>query len=313
MRLPLQLRPLALATAALSVILGVAVSFSAIHGDARWFTVAIAITATLVGAMIGTTFQRNPATLRFSMLGFPRSGKTVYLTVLFDQLAQTVDAGISFRPYGSETIEAVNSNLMTLRRGKWIPATPINTVFFYRANVLLGSGLLSRKYTLEIGDYAGEHIEEFNSGNEKWLHKTEYFKYVVDSDAVFMAVDIELVLSDDSERIREVEAALIAAMQVLLDRKGVVPGNKLRTPVALVLLKCDLMPNLLDSPMDDEPPAALFRLTTFCKTSCQNFKLFYVSSVGTVMPDGTPPRNLHPFGVTRPVIWTLRHLPRSLF
>jgi len=274
--------------------------------------------ATLIYAFgIGATFavflgyvyrllEANPATFKLSILGFPYAGKTVYLTLLFNQLISTKQEDIQFAPYGQETIEQVLRDLNTLSSGIWLPPTQPGTVFYYRANAVIGGQripFLTQRFKLEIGDYAGEHIDEFDPSSELWLHKSDYFNDVVNSDGILLALDVDYLISRQITEIGKLQNVFIAAIQVLAEKKGIDVSKKLKTPVALLFLKTDLIfeRGITEEMLLDSIP----RLLNVCENTFEKFTVFFVSSVGEVSKTGDPPEVIRPLGVVEPLIWML--------
>lgn len=278
--------------------------------DGQYVILTTALISTAMSfyvSFIIKTLNKNPTTFRAFIIGQPRAGKTVYLSVLFDELQNYSKNNIDFQPYGSETIEKVNTNLSLLRRGKWIPSTEINTAFFYRARASVGKGIFKSNYTVEIGDYAGEHIGEFDSSSEFWLHKTEYFKYSLASDALIFSIDGDVLMSGDTEKIEESQSMLIGAYQMLLTESSKA-GEKFKIPVALVLLKSDLFTS------EDEAHEMLkdryARLIRLMSGKSEQYKEFLVSSVGSIGKDGRPIGDMKPVNVTQPMLWFLQNAKR---
>jgi hypothetical protein len=270
----------------------------------------------LLGALLGAysvvvfrLFSRHPTTLTISLLGFPRSGKTVYLTALFDALQRESREGLRFVAYGRETIEEVNNNISLLEKGTWLPKTQPGSVFFYRASAIVGRGFVRSRYKVEIGDYAGEQMEEMNPSSSRWLHKTEYFKYVIQSDAVILALDTQMILSTDQGARGQMENAFVAAVQVLAEEKGATEDRRLLAPVALVFMKHDMAREKDQCDLEKYIP----RLIQVCRSRCRNFRVFYVSSTGPLERPGTPPKHLDGEGVVEPLIWILGRQGRRPF
>lgn len=255
--------------------------------------------------------NKNPVPLKVALIGPPRCGKTVFLTVLFRELQAYAGDSIRFEPYGVETIETVTTNLRTLSSGRWLEPTSEDSVFFFRANAVLGGGLLGRKYTVEIGDHAGEKLAEFDPTSEQWLHRTSYFDYAVSSDIVFLAVDGDVLASGNDLRIEEVQLKLLAALQMLIEKKGVVPGALLRAPVALLVLKSDVLEN---REMDQsDVKNKLTRLIQVCERRCLSFETFFVSSIGRQQDLGPQEIvgsgiKINPMKVVDPMVWALRRV-----
>ncbi len=273
----------------------------------QWLTIVTMVTlfATFLSfatQLLATQFA-NPASLTISLLGYPYSGKTVFLTILFNELATRVFPGFVFSPYGSETIEKVTEDLNRLMQGQWLPPTPPDTLFFYRANATSGTDIFKRKHKIEIGDYAGEHLETLEGkGDNQWLHKSSYFKFVVQSEVILLAIDSKIMMSEDSNKLSIVENGMLAAMQLLVSEKGVDISRKMKTPVALLLMKSDLI-------SDNKRPEIeqrLSRLVIYCHNHCSNFKIFWVSSVGEVGIENSLLGKITPEGVVDPILWAIK-------
>lgn len=244
---------------------------------------------------------KSPTTLTISLLGFPRSGKTVYLTMLFDELQRGHEARLRFKPYGEESSERVEQNLSTLKSGKWLPPTEPGTVFFYRAIAEMPRFLFKKMFKLEVGDFAGQQFREFDPESEEWLHKTSYFRYVVHSDAVIFAIDADVVLNKPSE-CEQMQSAFITALNILIENKSVSARQmKLEVPLAVVIMKWDLVSESVEDFLK-----RLHRLMEVCTARCQQCWTFTVSSTGGVGHEGAPPSDLKPSDVTKPIVWILQ-------
>jgi GTPase SAR1 family protein len=229
-------------------------------------------------------FVRHPSTFTVAVLGFPNSGKTVFITSVFDQLQQGRSAKIRLTPYGVDTVEEVSRNLN----------------FFFRAVASLQDSS-SARVKLEIGDFAGEDIGELQPSSDRWLHKSDYFKYVVDADAIMLAVDSSRVSVDLRDGTDEIVNAFVAAIQIIADYKGAVAERRLRIPIALLLMKSDLIDEKSRSLVTER----LQRLISVCESRCRSFHVFFVSSTGP-LEDGKPPAVLRPESVVEPLEWSIR-------
>lgn len=301
-------------------------------------------------AYIVRTFNKNATTLTFSVLGLPSTGKTVYLTILFDVVQSNEYTEISFSPYGEETIEQVHHDLNMLFSGEWLKPTRPDTVNYYRANVTIGVGsfgLTSKRYKVEIADYAGEHIDEFNPTHERWLHKTSYFRYVTESEGVFLALDADFLLRASKSQIEIVQNAYVSALQVMIEKKGVPENRKMQTPVAVILLKSDLLPRVeivsddnktskhrihkhkhkdtseiksripeseyslkLDESLKTEVFQKIPRLLRVLEKRCKNLQIFFISSTGGGDKE-KPPKQIRPSNVSDAIIWMIKMKSRA--
>lgn len=270
----------------------------------------LGVIITTFSSYLVTTLNKNPTPLKVAVLGPPKAGKTVFLTILFDRIQVLKTNRISFQPYGRETIEYVRGNLNTLSTGYWLKPTSQDSVFFFRANATISAGFFKKKYTVEIGDYAGERVEEFDSTSEEWLHRTEFFKYVIGCDAVILAADGARILgaikSEEKSELQKMENSLIAALQVLIDERGVSADQRLKMPVALVILKADLLISQdisFESAMEE-----IGRLDTLCQKKCRYYEKFFVSAIGQVSQNDIPSTRIEPINVCDPMVWILSHI-----
>ena len=286
-----------------AVIATVTVGVSESRPSALILTFATLMVVGAVAALQVATIARSQPRLKtISLLGFPGVGKTVYLSVLYNEMMIHASHGVQFRPYGMETAERVNEAMRRLRQGQWLPRSAANEVFFHRARASFSSGLFTRRYKIEIPDFAGEHIAEFDASSPTWLHRTEYFRYVIESDAIFLCLDCETLLSPDPSVAESHQSALLTAMQVLMDIKDIVPPRRIEVPIALLFLKGDLAPKVSERELEERA----HHLTAFLQSHCRVVRSFKVSSVGQLL-DEHPARELRPDNVVEPLIWALKH------
>jgi len=270
-------------------------------------------------SMVAVTLQmiilvNQPRSFIIAVIGFRGTGKTVFLTALFDRLLRKEIPGFDFAPYGAETLERVTENLNTLALGRWLPSTTNEDVFYFRAQAVFKRGLVPKRLKLEIGDYPGESSEQLASDVGKRLHKSDYFKDVVQSDAVFLTIGCDELRDSSRQSLKIIENELMAALNYLKESKGVLVGRRMRTPLAIILTKADV---LGDIERKYEAVAAeamnLFAqrmpgLLAHAQKIASSFSCFVVSAVGHLGPDGKPPEILKGVGVEKPLLWVLKRL-----
>ncbi len=271
----------------------------------EWFVPLLSsVIATLLFTIFSSVFSvigRNPTTFTVSLLGFPRSGKSVYLTVLFDELQRGHADGVDFRPYGLESAERVGENLNCLMSGTWLLPTEPGSVFYYRAIASI-RGVLRRVYKIEIGDFAGESMQELEPSSDIWLHKTSYFRYVIQSDAIVFAVDLQVLLAGNRQKTEEMQNAFVTALNILIEAKSSSRETVLEVPLALVFMKCDL---LTDEFGEQKAIETMSRLFDVCRRRCTRFRHFFASSTG-VLEESVPKSVLSPLRVVDPIVWLIR-------
>jgi hypothetical protein len=229
--------------------------------------------------------------------------------MLFRELESREVKGLSFAPYGTRTIEEVSANLTLLRNGEFPPRTFGDAHFRYEAIASYGPSFLSRRYRIQIDDYAGEHLGEFDASSAKWVHRSEFFEYVVSSDSILFMIDCErlLMTKGQLDPVPALENALVATLQTLIEKRNEDPTKPFEVPVGLIISKADLLAGESDmADVLDRIP----RLITVCRRRCRFFKIFFASSLGHkpgTNEAGFPvaPPLIEPQGVVDPLIWLM--------
>lgn len=266
-------------------------------------TILLGLIFVLMAFSILRNFNKNPLNVTISLIGFPGTGKTVFLTVLFDQLQRHQEGSLKFSPFGDETIERITTNLKSLRQGEWLPRTRYSETIPYNAYASISSGFFQRRYKINAIDFAGEHIDELNPESEAWLHKTSYFEYAIKSDAIILGLDISIFLKNRGLFESQIES-FIAVVQILSDKKGIKFDEKLKEPISIVFFKYDLIDG--DKEIEEEIKESANRLLQVCKNRSKYASIFFVSSVGELTKDGLPKSQLSPVNVVRPLVYLLK-------
>jgi hypothetical protein len=289
------------------------------------FVVLTGIIISMYLIILTRFFNKNPESISISLIGFPNSGKTVFLTVFFNEFLIKKIEKINLRPYGDDTTELVTTNYRKLKQGEWLPSTKPYELFQYRAIASLSRGFFKRSYKILIEDFAGEFTEVFKVDNPVWLHKSPYFKNISQSDIIFFSIDCTDVLeahnTKNDSKITSLENAFIAAINSIIEQKNVRIGQKLRLPIGLIFMKFDLLTDWTPQNNPSEHfilPERIVkekyrRLIEYCQLNCSNCKEFYISSVGHVKPNGSPPDNIEPVKVDEPIIWAINNLDTQEF
>ena len=209
-----------------------------------------------------------------------------------------------FSAYGDETREEVNRNFQRLQSKKWPPPTSPADPFPFRAKATSKGALLNDKYSLLIEDFAGEKSENLiDSEKKSKLQGTDFLQDVIRSDAVMLAIDIERILDYSTEENKNYQMEMVNTVNAMLEKKGIEPGQKMQSPLALLFLKSDL----LDEKQKYMITGYFNKLIPYCDKRCKSFKYFMVSSVGKV-ENGKPPREINPDNIFEPLLWILKQL-----
>lgn len=211
------------------------------------FSAAVLLGA-IVSAIISVYFsliarKKLPIAHNIAVIGFPKSGKTTLITSLFAEIFSRRIPSISITPRGEETINRVNDDIARLESGETLGATTDQDIFAYRAEMVTGGSIFSRRYKIEIGDFPGEDSEELSSKDIQWLHDLPYFKWVLNADAFIFVIDSEKVINNKNSKVyrSQLISSFRAAWHKLKDHHydGV---SKLRhKPIVLAFTKSDLL------------------------------------------------------------------------
>ena len=244
------------------------------------------------------SIKKEPVKIKTSILGASGSGKTVYTTVLFNKLdvGEYSAKNFSLKIVPGPTNKKVISDYADLKKGKPLPSTTMEDMFFYHASAETSS---QKNVLLEVGDYPGRKFDE------KFLYQTEYFYYICQSDIVLLVVDLERTLSgDDVEYAIDLETNFRGTLNALDEKNGV--SSKPNRPIALLFLKTDIVS---DSEMNSYQETAknTFReLISYCNKNYANFEIFFVTSLGKdYKPNEWPIRSC---SVVEPILWALEKM-----
>jgi GTPase SAR1 family protein len=275
--------------------------------------------------------RKNPDPLKIAIIGSSNAGKTVFITVFFNEFIAKNHNEIDLRPSGEETTQLVLSNYKLLKQSRlqkqkqWLPKTPLNEHFQYSGIVSLQKGLSRKANKVIIEDFAGQFFDDLNETNnvrQTYFTQSIYWKNITHGDAIFFAIDCEDILNAFKERtsenlnitkkILDVDGNIKFAINSIIDQFDSGDSNKkVHTPVAIIFLKFDL---LIDIPLpitpfnspEDLAESVYKDVIVFCKKYCLNFEIFYISSVGHVTSDGLVPEIIEPINIIAPLEWAFK-------
>lgn len=214
-------------------------------------TLLIMLLSIILGSAVALVsllgFQRylpsSPISYTVAIIGFPKSGKTTLIVSLFGEVFAGKIQNITLTPKGSSTIERVNKSLSLLESGQAVGPTSSQDRFAFRADLTLAKKIFRQAYKIEFGDFPGENSFEYTQKYGEWLHTTEFFKWVVDSDAMVFVIDIGNYLNSypRSNYVAQISAALRAALQNYLDANSSRIKIVRKHPVVLIFNKADLL------------------------------------------------------------------------
>ena len=204
--------------------------------------IIIVLVIGLVQFIITIYSKRNalPRAYNIAVVGFPKSGKTTLITMFFEYFLSKNILKRDIKPRGSETIERLAEDMEKIRLRKALGPTTDQELFAYRADMTIGSGFFRERYKIQIGDFPGEDSERFINNYGDWLHKTPYFKWVMEADAYIFVVDLSELLHDNYSvqptYAARMTKAITAAWQHILEYH--VDGKKGTENKPLILACC---------------------------------------------------------------------------
>jgi len=239
----------------LAVVLGLSVALAAVlYGVAHLLDSGLSslgwnLLASIGGALfawLGVLVVRRyePAPqYSVALIGFPRSGKTTLIVSLFGEMFAG-QIGRQLRPSGESTINRVNELLAQLQMGRALGPTEDQDRFAFRSELKSGRFPFSRMYKVEFGDFPGSDSVAYLQKYGPWLHTTEFFKWVVEADALVFVVDVAEFYRDQGRQtayVAEMSSAIRAAWQHYVEANKEQRARCRRVRVVLVFTKADLL------------------------------------------------------------------------
>lgn len=257
--------------------------------------------------------ERHPISLSIALIGPSGMGKTVYLTLVFYELESGTISGLTFAPAGQKTTERVANDIAALKSYQFPPKTSYEEQNQYDAVATYKRVLFPQRYRIQITDYAGERLNEFNPYSEQWLHRTDYFGYVVSADAVLFMIDCTTLLADKPETISQYETLFVTTLHRLIEisHRDSDPTESFKTPVGLIFSKSDILQKFVTEERNEDMLKKIIvdkldHFISVCRNRCRNFQFFFVSSLGHIPPDDTtPPNVIEPDKILDPILWIL--------
>lgn len=205
--------------------------------------VAFTVPTMTVAILFLKIFAQTPPTLRLSLIGLDKSGKTVYTTVLFNELLINNNEyeNVRFSMYGTDTTERVLDDYALLNSGTWPESTPYSGMFTYHAKLSLHR---NKNYKLEITDFAGE---KYKHELVEYFHKAGFYNHVKKSDIVFFVIDLARTINKNEyktindEYVTDIEKKIIAMLNLLQNEENESFNNPIGIPIVLLFMKSDLL------------------------------------------------------------------------
>ncbi len=203
-----------------------------------------------------------PPLYRVAIVGFPASGKTTLLTLIFQQIFAGTLPGLSAEPRGKTTADRVLADIKRLEIGESLGPTTDQDLFAYRTDIIRTNFFgYKRRYKVEIGDFPGEDSDGFTRGRGKPLfYETPFFRWVMEADAFVFVIDSTWTLiqdknGDDKEAVNSYVEQMTQAFQIAWNKLKAYhtegEADLPNKPLFLIFTKADLF-NVTSSVATDD-------------------------------------------------------------
>lgn len=223
-----------------------------------WFSVVAALVTSLT-----VLRNRPPIDISIAVAGPPRSGKTVFVNVLFQRLME--DDSLSWRfTADAKSAQSAFRTVSGIKQGRWPSPSSDGIIERYRGTIEYSNAFRSvlaiyveifdrligrrREVSLEIADSAGETWDSLSEAAEngshselKSLYESRFFQYVAESNALVFFIDAEMLTTDhlsSLESIRDLRATfqLLRSVRARQSR-----SLRYEAPIVVLVSKSDLL------------------------------------------------------------------------
>lgn len=252
------------------------------------------------------TQERDPCIV--TVVGDSNVGKTVYLGMLLDMLSKRAD-DFEAVPKGAYSVNLQHAVISHLAARQFPPKTAMEVDEWHWAyyQVSRGGGADAPIYDLVMPDMAGEALAAEIATPKTF---TVIRSLLEKSSGAVLLVDAALAAAGSTHP----DFFALKLMSYLDGALATKRGQKIPTPVAVVLSKADYCPGCFDSPRDFAQ-TNLNRLWNICETRFKHFEFFATTVVGglaygTDEYENVIPYPLHiaPRGILEPFEWVLSKL-----
>ena len=247
---------------------------------------------------------------RLGLFGDTRSGKTMYLTALYEAAQSgTLPPRVNLTPEPGSSLAHLHDRLSRIRAGQWPPGDldvePIELRLDYQGDC----------YQLRTKDFKGGDFGDLADPKSKLdferfiaelFDGCSAYVFLVDPGVLIRAEEPGLSQHEAYRRRLEslrVTTAIEAALEKL--RRANTTSHLFHRPVAVVFTKCDMYPEVKSRP-DQFARRFMNPVCNYLQEHCpKRHKFFAASSTGPI-PNGeahAPPSRLQSDGILTPLLW----------
>jgi GTPase SAR1 family protein len=244
---------------------------------------------------------KEPIELKVLLIGPPQSGKTVFTSVMLSKLPEYLHERLSFSFDDRNTAAVIARNMESLANQKWLASTNGSAVSF-KIRAKLGSTIYHDTMKINIIDVPFKpQVTRSEEDPTPVINYGSVTNTLKGCDALILTIDSQIVVGGRLMSIDELQELYIPLVKELPRDGG--EGSKTSVPVAIVFTKTDTVEMLMNPiGMRNLIPTLL----QTCKNECNNYRMFYVSSVGHVDEMNLPEPSLKSKNVIDPMTWLVK-------
>ena len=185
----------------------------------------------------------NPSDYFIAVLGYPKSGKSIFITSFIDYLIHKKISGYKTIKIENETAKRLKKDIKCLNSHIPFDQTGTESVFPYIVDISKGKPPLKKYFKVQIGDFSGDDSAQFSEGYRQWFHKSPSFVWAKQANAFIFVIDLAEVLAqyDDDFYCKKVSDGIYEAWKQI-EKSHLGGKKKLKDkPIVIVFTKADLL------------------------------------------------------------------------
>ena len=106
----------------------------------------------------------NPSDYFIAVLGYPKSGKSIFITSFIDYLIHKKISGYKTIKIENETAKRLKKDIKCLNSHIPFDQTGTESVFPYIVDISKGKPPLKKYFKVQLGDFSGDDSAQFSEG-----------------------------------------------------------------------------------------------------------------------------------------------------
>lgn len=287
-------------TAAMALIFTFMTPVFSVQFFTSWYALLTSFLLLMFLLLMARSMYKKPEPVAIPVFGLPRSGKSVYLHMLFDRLRVYHAHNFKSSNPNEQLSALIARNVKMLAQESWLPhaAEPRE---LYRILLTLGSQLLPERLEVTLIDFNMRQGDNGPPVTPEIVSRQGIYNNLARANGIFFVIDSQSLYGGSFTGSHTIDVYMNAVHEI---RRTAGLQQTATIPVALIMTKIDYVEHTL------QPSQLIGLIQDFidlCKKSFRNFRIFYVSSVGKLAPTGLPLPPLRPRNVIEPFLWMVEH------